>query len=216
MNCNACPPLRQLVEAYCQHGGEVEWREVVWHLGGQCPDCLKAVLQMCERVLPGRSRAAARAGGQARTPQPRDLCQELVVRLAELRPESRWQAPSGSLKAWLSVVVRNLAWRLLSAASARRELPVGDFPQDDAGDVLDRAPDAEIWAAPVDLLTSREERMLVYEALHSLEYPYRQIIALSYLHGETLKNIADAFGISVSSAYRRVLQGARAAGGAGG
>lgn len=105
-----------------------------------------------------------------------DVAQEAMTRALARAP-----GPIESMRAWLAVVVRNLAFNLRRERSrrARRERVAAP------GEVVPR----------VDLAARMETRQVVVAAVLALEEPYRSVVLAHYDAGESIASIAAERGM---------------------
>lgn len=119
-----------------------------------------------------------------------DVAQEAMARALAREP-----GPVESMRAWLAVVVRNLAFNLRRerVRRARRERVVAP------GEVVGR----------VDLAARMEARQRVVAAVLELEEPYRSVVLAHYDAGESIASIAKERG-TPEATVRSLLFRARA------
>ncbi len=106
----------------------------------------------------------------------------------------------GPFAAWGYRIARNSSLMLLRKRKRRREVDLGEQPDD----VLERQPRRRFDDDPHRNLARREVRHAVARALEQMEPKYRVAIELREFQGRTMEELGEEFGISVGGAKTRL------------
>jgi RNA polymerase sigma factor (sigma-70 family) len=101
---------------------------------------------------------------------------------------------TSKLRPWLCVIARNLGYR------ARRDRPV---VADDA------AAEPDGGASPFDAVVEAEAQRIVRDTLSRVPKRYREVLVLYYQNDRSVKEVAEALGISENAALQRLSRGRR-------
>lgn len=111
------------------------------------------------------------------------------------------------IKPWLLAIVRNVAYRWLSARKRSANvisldggLPHHDDEDDRGIEVASGDPSAE------DLLVSRADQTLVRSALAELPPVFREVVVLREFEGLTYRQIADVTGVPIGTVMSRLAR----------
>ena len=133
-----------------------------------------------------------------------DVHQQLLTALFVSRPGDPGAAGTlatyrglGSLKGWLRVIARRQVLDILRAE--RRRAEISHRAAEEAPDA-DGAPDLALLEA------ARRLRPIFAEALAALSPDEREVLALRYGRGLVFREIGDALGVDLTSAYRAVTR----------
>jgi RNA polymerase sigma-70 factor (ECF subfamily) len=148
-------------------------------------------VQPHERSLRAYLKAAAPA-----TADPDDLLQETYLRLLHARENG---VPIRCAKALLYAIARNAVRDAVRQKLTNREIPGTEI---DALPVLDNAD-------VVDLVSRRQEQVLLAEAIGALPTRCREVLLLRKIHGLSQKEIAAQLGISENTVESLVARGVR-------
>lgn len=113
-----------------------------------------------------------------------------------------WENPDkydprrGSLKTWLSIVVRSKSADRCRALSRTSALSLEEDIQ-------------AAQAGPLEDLLAQDTRQELQQAVHTLEEPDRQIFIRRYAYGQKPREIALALGISVKEINNRLYRAKR-------
>jgi RNA polymerase sigma-70 factor (ECF subfamily) len=122
-----------------------------------------------------------------------DVCQEVFLVVHRRLPEF----DGGALRSWLYAICLRVASEYRRSARVRREVTVDDLPET-------QAPPRQ-----VDAVHTRELSVRLLSALERLDEEKRQAFVLYEIQELTLREVAEALGCPMQTAYSR-LQAARA------
>jgi RNA polymerase sigma factor (sigma-70 family) len=125
---------------------------------------------------------------RARSDQPEDCVQEAFIRLAK-----QTELPDDP-QAWLATVVRRVAIDLARSSQRRRRRE------------SDRNANAEIWFDVPSTLVEQETIQLMMTAMKELDVEAREIITAHLWGRLSFRQLADVFGQSSSTIYRRYAE----------
>lgn len=122
-----------------------------------------------------------------------DCVQEAFIRA--WRSKGRYSSSRGSVRTWLFAIMRNL---VIDALRARARRPA---PSD---------PEKIEWASePVTEDLQILERLTLYEALATLSFEHRQVIAAVQLDGVGYQELSEQTGVPVATLRTRMYYGLR-------
>ena len=105
---------------------------------------------------------------------------------------------------WISAIGINAALSVIRKRKSRRESDIEPYSPDEPGwDIADQAPDPERRVAKAQII------LLLRNELHGLSPKMQDVVTTYYGHDYSLKEAADALGISPAAAKSRLLRGRR-------
>ena len=123
-----------------------------------------------------------------------DLLQESYLRLLRVRETN----PIRSVRALLFAIARNAVRDAVRDKLSNREI---------SGMEIDALPVLDESAGVVDLVSRRQEQLLLAEAIRDLPERCRQVLILRKIHGLSQKEIAVRLGISENTVESLVSRG---------
>jgi RNA polymerase sigma-70 factor (ECF subfamily) len=105
---------------------------------------------------------------------------------------------------WITAIGINAALTVIRKRKSRREFDIEPHgPDEPVWDIADQAPDPERLVAKAQII------LLLRKELHGLPPKIQEIVTSYYGHDSSLREAADALGISVAAAKSRLLRGRR-------
>jgi RNA polymerase sigma-70 factor, ECF subfamily len=105
---------------------------------------------------------------------------------------------------WITAIGINAALAVIRKRTSRRESDIKLYgPDEPAWDIADQAPDPERRVAKAQII------LLLQKELHGLSPKMQEVVTSYYGHDYSLREAADALGISVAAVKSRLLRGRR-------
>lgn len=105
---------------------------------------------------------------------------------------------------WITAIGINAALAVIRKRKSRRESDIKPYgPDEPAWDIADQAPDPERRVAKAQII------LLLRKELHGLSPKMQEVVISYYGHDYSLREAADALGISVAAVKSRLLRGRR-------
>jgi RNA polymerase sigma-70 factor, ECF subfamily len=105
---------------------------------------------------------------------------------------------------WITAIGINAALAVIRKRKSRRESDIKPYgPDEPAWDIADQAPDPERRVAKAQII------LLLRNELHGLSPKMQEVVTSYYGHDYSLREAADALGISVAAVKSRLLRGRR-------
>ncbi|MFO7906360.1 MAG: sigma-70 family RNA polymerase sigma factor [Pirellulaceae bacterium] len=131
-----------------------------------------------------------------------DVCQRLFVKAFD----NQWRPDKSPLTAWFRLIAKRIVLDVVKSSYERRTRGQFPFPSEPNETCYGNSSCGFGNGAPDEVVAIQETRKAVRLALEDLPFQARQVLALRFVEGHHLQDIADALGLSRTTLVRRIQE----------